>query len=348
MKLQKHRTLSLDKFIDLSLYDKKFGYYMKKNPFGGKGDFITAPNISRLFSEMISIWTIGFWQSLGSPKNFNLIELGAGNGGMMKVLFESLKNFPTFHNSCNFFIHEKSPSLIKVQKKKLFGNKISWISQISKVDNKPTIFIANEFFDAMSIKQFKKKNNLWFEKFVNLENIRKPFFFEKKVDIKKFEKKIKFKISNNQDFIEISKDGLNYLKEISKKIKKNTGGLLLVDYGYEEEKMKNTLQAISNHKFANILDNVGNVDITHNINFNLFKKFTKRVCGLDNNLTTQRDFLLRMGIKERAEMISKNLTFSKKADVFYRLNRLIDEKQMGNLFKVMLIKNKKNKYKLGF
>jgi cyclopropane-fatty-acyl-phospholipid synthase len=80
----------------------------------------------------------------------------------------------------------------------------------------------------------------------------------------------------------------------------------------------------------------------------LFKKFTKKVCGLANNFTTQRDFLLKMGIKERAEIISKNLSFSKKVDVFYRLNRLIDEKQMGNLFKVMLIKNEKNKYKLGF
>ena len=119
MKLQKNKSLPLDKFIELSLYDRKIGYYMKKNPFGKKGDFITAPNISRLFSEMIAIWVVGFWQSLGSPKNFNLIELGAGNGEMMKILNESFKNFPSFMSSCNFYIHEKSPSLIKIQKKKI-------------------------------------------------------------------------------------------------------------------------------------------------------------------------------------------------------------------------------------
>ena len=112
--------------------------------------------------------------------------------------------------------------------------------------------------------------------------------------------------------------------------------------------MQNTLQAISNHKFVNILEDIGNVDITHNINFNFFKKFTKQICGLENNLTTQKEFLLRMGIKQRAEIISKNQNFLKKADIFYRLNRLIDEKQMGNLFKVMFIKNKKNKFNLGF
>ena len=124
MKTQKRLKIPLDKFINLSLYNKKFGYYIKKNPFGKEGDFITAPNISRLFSEMVSVWVISFWQSLGSPKKFNLIELGAGNGEMMKIMIESFKNFPTFFNSCNFFIHEKSPSLIKIQKKKLINKKI--------------------------------------------------------------------------------------------------------------------------------------------------------------------------------------------------------------------------------
>merc|ERR1711991_755912 len=123
MKTKKNFNLPLDKFINFSLYDKKYGYYMKKNPFGKEGDFITAPNISRLFSEMIAIWIISYWQGLGSPKKFNLIELGAGNGEMMKIIIESLKNFPIFFNSCNFIIHEISPSLIKLQKTKLIKTK---------------------------------------------------------------------------------------------------------------------------------------------------------------------------------------------------------------------------------
>ena len=200
----------------------------------------------------------------------------------------------------------------------------------------------------MAIKQFRKKNGAWFEKFVNIQNKNRAFFFEKKVNIKKFEEKINFKISRNQNFIEYSELGFNYLKNISQIIKRNNGGLLLIDYGYTEKKMKNTLQAISNHKFANILENIGRIDITHNISFNLFEKFINQIGGLGNNLTTQREFLLRMGIKQRAEIISKNKNFSKKVDIYYRLKRLIDEKQMGNLFKVMLIKNKKNKFKMGF
>ena len=124
--------------------------------------------------------------------------------------------------------------------------------------------------------------------------------------------------------------------------------MLLIDYGYTNKKMKNTLQAVSNHKFANILDNIGNIDITHNINFDLYKRFIKQISGLNSKLTTQRNFLLKLGINQRAEIISKNQNFLKKADIFYRLKRLIDKKQMGNLFKVMLIKNKKNNFKLGF
>ena len=348
MKLKKNLNLSLDQFINHSLYDKKSGYYMKKNPFGKKGDFITAPNISRLFSEMISVWTIAFWQSLGSPKKFNLIELGAGNGEMMKDIIETLQKFPNFFNSCNFMIHEKSPSLIKIQKRKLKKNKITWVNQINKVENFPTLYLANEFFDAMAIKQFIKKKNLWFEKFVKFENNKKALFFEKETNIKNFEKKINLTISKNQNFIEYSELGFKYLKEISKIIKKNNGGLLIIDYGDSNKKMRNTLKGISNHKFANILKDIGNTDITYNINFSLFKKYIKQVGNLESNLTSQKKFLLKLGIKERAEIISKNLNFSEKANIYYRLKRLIDDQQMGSLFKVMLIKNKKNRFNLGF
>ena len=183
---------------------------------------------------------------------------------------------------------------------------------------------------------------------MNFTDTDNAFFFEKKTDIKKVEKSIGFKISKNQNFIEYSKLCLKYLKDVSKVIKKHNGGLLLIDYGYFGGKMRNTLQAVSNHKIANILKNIGNIDITHNLNFNLFQNFVQHLGGLSINLTTQRKFLIRMGIKKRAEIISKNKNFLKKADIYYRLQRLIDQKQMGNLFKVMLIKNEKNKFKLGF
>ncbi len=348
MPVKNNLNIPLDKFINLCLYDKKIGYYMNKNPFGKKGDFITAPNVSRLFSEMIAIWIIGFWENLGSPKNFNIVELGAGNGAMMKILLESFQKFPDFFISCKIIIHEKSPKLIRLQKKRLKHEKVVWVSDIKKIEKNPTIFIANEFFDAIAIKQFVKLNKLWFEKYVNIKNRKKALFYNKNFNMKKFEKKIGYNISKDQKFIEYSSVGVKYLQTLSKIIKENNGGLLIIDYGYLEKKMRNTLKAISNHKYTNILEDFGKSDITYNISFYLFKKILHKIGGLKNMMTTQGKFLVKMGIKKRADMISQNKNFSKKADIYFRLKRLIDEKYMGNIFKVMFIKKQTNNYKLGF
>ena len=341
-----NRELPLDQFIELALYDKDEGYYMKKNPFGKEGDFITAPNITRVFSEIMAIWVVTFWKSLGSPKKFNLLELGAGNGEMMKVIIETLKNFPECYLNCNFQIHEKSELLKKKQQLNLKSEKITWIEDVKINNSYPTIFLANEFFDALPIKQFFKKKEGWVERFVHFKE--KAEFKEQPADIKKIEQNLNFTISKEQEIIEYSPGSFGYLKNICNLIKKNDGGILIIDYGYLNSKMHETLQAVNNHEYSNVLENIGNTDITYNINFNLFQKFIGQFQDLNSIVSNQKKFLTSMGILQRAEIISKNIPFSKKTDLFFRIRRLIDEKQMGELFKVMLIKNKKNNFKTGF
>jgi cyclopropane-fatty-acyl-phospholipid synthase len=321
---------------------------MKKNPFGKDGDFITAPNITRLFSEIIAIWVVTFWKSIGSPKKFNLLELGAGNGEMMKVIWATLKNFPECFNSCSFLIHEKSDFLINKQKVNLKSEKISWIKDIKKVNSHPIIFLANEFFDALPIKQFFKKKEDWIERFVDLKEENKAEFKEQLTDIKKIEQQLNFEISKNQNIIEYSPDAFKYLKNICSIVKKNDGGILIIDYGYLNSKMHDTLQAVNNHKYSNVLEDIGDSDITYNINFNLLNKFIEQFSDLNSIVSNQKKFLTSMGILQRAEIVSENIPFSKKTDLFYRIRRLIDEKQMGELFKVMLIKKSKNKFNTGF
>jgi len=343
-----NRDLSLDQFIEFALYDKVDGYYMKKNPFGKEGDFITAPNITRIFSEIIAIWVVTFWKSLGSPKKFNLLELGAGNGEMMKVIIETLKNFPECSLNCNFQIHEKSQLLKKKQQLNLKSEKITWIEDIKINNSYPTIFLANEFFDALPIKQLFKKKEGWVERFVHFKDEKKAEFKEQPVDIKKIEQNLNFTISKEQEIIEFSPGSFEYLKNICNLIKKNDGGILIIDYGYLDLKMHETLQAIKNHKYSNILEDIGDSDITYNINFSLFKKFTDQFDELNSIINNHKKFLTSMGIVQRAEIVSENIPFSEKSDLFYRIRRLIDEKQMGELFKVMLIKKKKNKFNTGF
>ena len=348
MKNKNNSLFTLDKFIEDSLYNKKNGYYMKKNPFGKGGDFITAPNISILFSEMIAIWVISFWEKLNCPKQFNLIELGAGNGEMMKVLVSTFSKFPKFQNSCRINILEKSKLLQQTQKVTIKDKKVKWLNSLNELNNFPCIFIANEFFDALPIKQFLKKEKKWYERHIKFTNNEKLEYLDIPFDMQKFEKKIKFKISYKQNFIEYSPLATKYLKTIINKIKQNNGGILIIDYAYLEKEMKNTLQAVSKHKYCDVLKNFGNSDITYNISFNLIDKIIKKL-GLCSSLsTTQKKFLIKLGILERAEILSKNIPFSKKADIYFRIRRLIDESQMGHLFKVMFITNHKNKFKLGF
>ena len=154
MILKKNSKIPLDKFIDKVLYDKSKGYYMNNNPIGDKGDFITSPNISIMFSEMIAIWLISFWEKIGSPKNINVIELGAGNGEMMLQILKTVENFKKFKESSNFIIFEKSPHLKKIQKNKIKFKNVKWINNLKKINKFPSIFIANEFFDSLPIKQF--------------------------------------------------------------------------------------------------------------------------------------------------------------------------------------------------
>ena len=210
------------------------------------------------------------------------------------------------------------------------------------------MFLANEFFDALPIKQFFKREGEWVERFVNLKSEKKAEFKEQPINIKNIEKDLSFEISKDQEIIEYSPSSFEYLKDISSLIKKNDGGILIIDYGYLNLKMEETLQAIKNHKYSNILENIGDSDITYNINFNLFKRFIDQFDDLNSIISNQKKFLTSMGIIQRAEIISENIPFSKKSDLFYRIRRLIDEKQMGELFKVMLIKKSKNNFKTGF
>ena len=348
MKISKNKNISLDKFINKALYDKKNGYYMKKNPFGKNGDFITSPNISILFSEMIAIWCVAFWENLGCPKKINIIELGAGNAEMMHIMIKVFKRFNKFYKSSNYFILEKSNFLKKIQIKKLSQFQVTWIDSLNKLKNGPNIFLANEFFDALPIKQYIKKNNKWFEKKVKIINVDSFKLVDVMTNIKNLEKKIGINLSNNQNFIEFSPQTYKYLNIIAKKINTFKGGLLIIDYGYLEKKMKNSLQSVHKHKFNKIFNNFGKSDITHNVNFCLLKKIANKLNLKVTGLTTQNNFLTKLGIVQRAELLTRNLQFSKKADVYYRVKRLIDNKFMGELFKVMFLTKKNNKFNIGF
>ena len=329
------KILPVDEFFHNVLYDKKFGYYNSKSPFGKKGDFITSPKISNIFSEMIAIWIVSTWEAFGEPKYFNIVELGPGDASMINIILKVFEKFPKFNNSKKIFLYEKSEYLKKKQKS-LLKNKVTWIKDYTKIKKGPVIFFGNEFFDAIPIKQFKRKGKVYFEKYYTYDNknkIKEIFKLASEKDTKIINS---LKSIKDQNFIEFPKEGLEELKKISSIISKFNGCLLMIDYGYIKPNNQNTLQSVIKHSKNNILKNLGRADITCHVNFSLLNEYF-----IKNNLKvkktiTQNEFLNNIGIFQRAEIISKNMKFSEKSDLYLRLKRLLSPRYMGELFKVIL------------
>ncbi len=332
--LHNSKHLPIDEFLDNVLY-KKGGYYSSVIPFGSDGDFITSPGISNLFSEIISIWLISTWQVLGKPKKINIIELGPGDGSLTKILVKTIKNFPNFKDAANIYLYEKSKFLKKLQKKNINNSKVKWVKDFKNIKGGPVIFFGNEFFDAIPIKQFLRKKNLFFEKYISLNKKQKIVELYKEVKDKDILEIKKYKSIKNLKFIEYPKLGFKELSKVTKIISKKGGGILLIDYGYLESKNKSTLQSIYEHKKNYIFNNLGKADITYLVNFKLLKEFFTKNNLKVKNIVSQKFFLEKMGIKERADQISKKMPFKEKVNLYLRLKRLVDERFMGSLFKVI-------------
>ena len=345
---KKKKLLPVDKFFHNVLYDKKFGYYSSKLPFGNRGDFITAPIISKLFSEIISVWIISTWEVFGKPDKINIIELGPGDGSLIKVLLSTSKKFPKFYSAQSIYLYEKSDYLKNIQKKNIKNKKIKWIKDFNKINNGPVIFFGNEFLDAIPTKQFKFNKKNLMEKYYMMrknseiiETYKQAKFDDLKI-IKSFETLKKLK------FIEFPKYGLNELKKIIRTITKFNGCLLMIDYGYLKSNNQSTLQSVFKNKKNNILNNLGKADITSHVNFSLLKEFFLKH-NLDvKKVISQREFLSKMGIIERASIIAKRMKFRDQTNLFLRLKRLISPKLMGDLFKVILVSKNKKKNYFGF
>ena len=345
-----NKKIPIDEFLEKVLYEPSFGYYNKRIPFGNKGDFITSPTISNLFSEILGIWIISTWEKLGKPKIFNLVELGPGDGSLTKVLVETFKRFDEFNKAVNVFLYEKSNNLKNIQKNKIKNNKIKWIKNFSSIKKGPIIFFGNEFFDAIPIKQFSKDKNKFHEKcyIVNKKEFKETF---KKASANDIINLKSFKIFKEQDFIEYPKLGFVELDKIVKKISDHTGGILLIDYGYLTPINKNTLQAVMKNKkvkMSRLINYVGRADITYLVNFSLLKEYFLKKNLKVKNIVSQKFFLETMGIIERAKILEKNMNSKQKKDMFITLKRLLHKELMGELFKVIFAFESKNNSFLGF
>ena len=338
-------AITIADFMQEAMFNEKTGYYRTKEPIGARADFITAPEISSVFGELIAAYFLSF--ILKSDKEISFVEMGAGLGTLYSDALSTFAKIATklekldeIKRRINFNIVEISEKLTKVQQEKLAqsGFKINWFNNfedfIATNQNRQIYFLANELFDCFQIHQFARTNNKWQEVLVGLKNKElcltlENFSQEKHVLINKIA--LENNISQNQEDIifEHSFAALNFMEKLSKTLKSQGGIALIIDYGYENPPLKSTLQALKNHQGKNILEDVGNCDLTALVNFKALQK-TAQKYNLQTSLVSQKEFLTSLGIQERQGSNTN-------PNVNSAINRLIGEDQMGELFKCLIL-----------
>lgn len=335
--------LRLDHFIDQALYHKTYGYYRTMVPVGKSGDFITAPEICPLFGELIGLFLLDYWHQANCPTPIRLVELGPGKGTMMADILKSFCLRPTIFEHLTVHLVEVSESLKALQQEKLKTYPfITWHQTLSEVPDGFQLIVGNEFFDAFPIRQFVFDKG-WTERFVTY-NENKFCFTELPCQ----ETPVEF-IPNEPCLVETSESSLSYADLIANKILKHGGLGLFIDYGAEKEQLAgDSLQALKNHHFVDVLRHIGTADITHHVDFLSLKKRFK-----DKGLTTfgsltQREFLTNLGIELRLQQQSKHLSPDELKKLQLAIFRLISPNYMGQLFKVLAVSQQQQITPAGF
>jgi NADH dehydrogenase [ubiquinone] 1 alpha subcomplex assembly factor 7 len=321
--------LSIEAYWNLCLSHPEYGYYMTRDPFGRAGDFITAPEISQLFGEMIGIWAVEKWDALGRPKAIYLVECGPGRGTLMADVLRIGKVIPEFMKAAQIHLIETSSSLRAKQGEALQGHQVVWHEDLSTLpDNAPLLVIGNEFLDALPIQQYVVKGKDCFERVVGVEGDTLIFGLLSSPHAN-IPHPLEGKSLGDGEIFEVSPARENYISDLSSRIQSQTGAGLMIDYGHDISGFGDTLQAVKNHHFADILKECGEVDITSHVDFGRLASVAVSK-GLSVHMQSQGDFLRQMGIEARAEQL-----ISKSPSIKAGLHRLIDDDKMGQLFRVM-------------
>jgi len=351
--IKNHGHIKIDDMMRQVLSLNDDSYYKTAKNIGEAGDFITSPEISQLFGEVIALWGIEKWQLLGKPKEFALVELGPGQGKLMQDFLRVAKLVPAFFNAANIHLMDINPNFIAKQKDNLavYKKDIKWIAQIEELPAMPTILITNEFFDALPIKQYMKVKDKWFESILVADPIDGRIKYDK-IELHsalQTQLMLDYKTAQDGAIVEESIESLDVMRFLGKLLAKNSGAGLVVDYGYDIEPMdrkrnqyNSTLQAIKNHQYHSVISSLGEADLTAHVDFNALKKAaSEQGVNLANSKSfTQRDFLINYGIKIRLNSLQQKTSKEEREILERQVFRLIAHEQMGELFKVLEVFSK--------
>lgn len=318
--------MRLDQYMALCLGHPQHGYYMTRDPLGERGDFITAPEVSQIFGELIGIWSVAAWAAMGQPAAFNLVELGPGRGTLMSdMLRVAHRAAPEFAAVASVCMVETSP-VLRERQSEVLACQASWYDRFEDVPDGPMILVANEFFDAIPIRQFEKQNGRWHERVVrNDDTGLKLGLVEAELG----------PLGVDGNVIESAPARSAIATSIGQRLARHPGAALIIDYGHVASAPGDTLQAMRRHRFVPITDVPGECDLTSHVDFAMLAKAFQAGGANVHPVITQRAFLLAMGLEPRKAALAARADDAGRDLLERQMTRLAAEDQMGNLFKVL-------------
>jgi NADH dehydrogenase [ubiquinone] 1 alpha subcomplex assembly factor 7 len=316
-------ALSIDEYFRLAMYHPEHGYYAQHIPIGQDADYVTSPEISQVFGELIGLWCIDTWQKLGSPSKIALVELGPGRGTLMRDLLRVSNLVPAFAKALSIHLIEASALLKQIQSKKIYPITPTWHYDLTSLPDLPCLIIANEFFDALPHKQYQTYQGQWFERMVTLND--HELIWTLAPDPTDLDIPVK-----EGSFTEVPQEGSQILHQLSTHLSRNTGACLIIDYGTSAHPWYgDTFQALHHHKKCSPLASPGTCDLTFHVNFHhLEQQFHQKKIHVEP-VVSQAHFLKSLGIEHRTAQLQH---MPQAALASYRL---ISAQHMGQLFKVL-------------
>ncbi len=324
--------LSLADYMEAALWDERQGYYATREPIGAKGDFITSPEVSQVFGELIGLWCADLWQRMGAPDPVLVCELGPGNGTLMADFLRAARIMPAFRRAIRLHLVERSPSLRAIQEKTLAGEDASWHEPVDPLPPGPLLLVANEFLDALPIRQFERRKDGWFERRIGLDAAGDLAFV-----LDPASAGYSFPDWPEGSVAEICPEAREIARALGGRLKDEGGAALLIDYGYFPGAPGDSFQAVSRHRRFDSLKDPGSADLTAHVDFAAFGQAASAAGALVWGPVTQGDFLSALGLAERVRKLTAGKTAEESQAIEAACRRLIEPAQMGSLFKALAL-----------
>ncbi len=331
--------ISVSEYMALCLSDPQHGYYMTHDPFGRDGDFTTAPEISQMFGELVGTWLVAAWHGLGRPRNPLIAEIGPGRGTLMKDITRTIgKLEPELRENAGFNMIETSQKLGSAQATTLgdAGGRFDWHESIDELPRQPLLIVGNELFDAIPIRQYVKTPNGWRERMVGLDDADDLIFLAGAGSADPSLLPPDHAQAPDGAIVELAPARMALMQSIAERIARDGGAGLFIDYGYRNPGVGDTLQALLKHAYDDPLAHPGEADLTAHVDFSALAA-TARQAGLDSHFATQGDFLLDMGLLERAGSLGAKADEATRRRLSDEVERLAGPDHMGTLFKVLAV-----------